>query len=445
METSPVLSYRRENSMAKTIQLREALRLVKDGAHIVSGMAASEGREFFMHLHEIDESIHVSVDNCLPLYPYEYMVNEKYKKQFNVNSWFFSGDLRKAFKHGNISFIPNHLHFAGLKRGQFKKPNIYVGNATPPDKHGFVSLSLSNVYEKYIIEKADLVILEINPNLPRTLGDLEVHESDVDYFIEVDYPAPVLPDVDPNEKDQKIGQLIADYIHNGDCIQLGIGGIPNAVALALMNKKDLGVHTEMLTTGFMKLFKNGAITGKQKNLHRGKMVAAFALGTQELYDFIDDNPAIMLLDGNYVNDPMVIGKNDNQVSINTTIEVDLTGQCCSESIGPMQFSGTGGQTDTATGAQRAKNGRSFIALYSTAMVRVPGSTEREETSKIVPTLKPGAAVSLSRNDVDYIVTEYGVANLRGTSIRQRVERLISIAHPKYRDELTSEAKKLGYI
>ncbi len=432
--------------MAKRITIEEALKLVKDGDHIVAGMAASEGRAFFMRLHEVHSHVnHVTIDNCLPLYPYEFMVNDDYKDVFTVNSWFFSGDLRKAFKNKNISFIPNQLHFAGRRRVEHIKPNFFVGNATPPDKHGYVSLSLSNVYEKSMIEKADCVILEINPNLPRTLGDLEIHENDIDYFVDVDYPAPVLPDSEPNEKDMKIGKNIAEYIHDGDTIQLGIGGIPNAVALALMDKKDLGVHTEMLTTGFMKLYKNGVITGKKKTLHKGKMVAAFALGSKELYEFIDDNPAVMLLDGNYVNDPMIIGLNDNQVSINTTIEVDLTGQCCSESIGTVQFSGTGGQTDTATGAQRAKNGRSFIALYSTAMIRVPGQTERVETSKIVPTLKPGAAVSLSRNDVDYVVTEYGVAHLRGTSIKERVERLIRIAHPKFRDELYQAAKEIGYI
>ena len=175
------------------------------------------------------------------------------------------------------------------------------------------------------------------------------------------------------------------------------------------------------------------------------MVAAFALGTKELYDFIDDNPGIMVLDGNYVNDPYIVGLNDNQVSINTTIEVDLTGQCCSESIGTRQFSGTGGQTDTAVGAQRAKNGRSFIALYSTAMVRNKETGIKEEKSKIVATLKPGAAVSLSRNDVDYIVTEYGAVRLRGTSIKERILLLISVAHPKFRDELLARAREIGYI
>jgi acyl-CoA hydrolase len=432
--------------MAKIITIQEALNLVKDNDYIVAGMAASEGREFFSNLHTIKDNInHVTVDNCLPLSSYPFMLDEDLVDKFTLNSWFFSGDLRKAFKHGNISFIPNHLHFAGVRRLEHKKPNIYVGNCTPPDKHGFVSLSLSNVYEKEMIEQADIVILEINPKFPRTLGDLEVHENDIDYFVKVDYDVPELPDLEPNEKDTLIGEHIANLINDGDCIQLGIGGIPNAVALALMDKKDLGVHTEMLTTGFMKLYQNGAVNNSKKTLHKGKMVAAFALGTKELYDFIDDNPSVMLLDGNYVNDPYVIGLNDNQVSINTSIEVDLTGQCCSESIGPVQFSGTGGQTDTATGALRSKNGRSFIALYSTAKVRNKQTGERVEISKIVPFLKEGAAVSLSRNDVDYIVTEYGAVRLRGTSIQERVELLISVAHPKFRDELRQKAKEIGYI
>lgn len=430
--------------MAKKITLDEALKRVKDGDHIVAGMAASEGRAFFEHLHEIASIGHVTIDNCLPLKDYSFMVDEAYISHFTVNSWFFSGDLRKAYKHGNISYIPNHLHLAGVKRLSQQTPDIYIGNATPPDKHGFVSLSLGNVYEKRMIRAAKTVILEINPNLPRTLGDVEIHVDDIDYLIDVDYPVPELPDLEPNEKDLKIGQHIADLIHDGDTIQLGIGGIPNAVAHALLDKKDLGVHTEMLTTGFMKLVQAGAVTNKKKSLHPGKMVAAFALGTRELYDFIDDNPSVMIMDGNYVNDPFVIAQNDHQVSINTTLQVDLAGQCASESIGPMQFSGTGGQSDTATGAQKAKGGRSFIALYSTAMVRGENG-KRVETSKIVPTLLPGAFVTLSRNDVDHVVTEYGVAYLRGTSLSERAERLIAIAHPKFRDELTLEAKKLGYI
>ena len=295
-----------------------------------------------------------------------------------------------------------------------------------------------------MIDNADLVILEVNPNAPRTFGDVQVHESEVDYFVKVDYPIPELPDAEPNEKDLAIGKLIAELINDGDCLQLGIGGIPNAVAASLTGKKDLGIHTEMLTTGMMKLFKAGAVTGAKKQIHTGKMAAAFAMGTRELYDFLDDNPGVAILDGAYVNDPYTIAQNDNQVSINTTLEVDITGQCCSESLGSRQFSGTGGQADTVIGAQNSKNGKSIMALYSTAMVKNKDGV-REEVSKIVCQLKQGAAVSLSRNDVDYLVTEYGMVALRGTSIAERARRIISIAHPKFRDALKKEALAIGII
>lgn len=432
------------NYQDKIISVEKALSLIKSHNVIVSGMMAAEGRLFLSKLHEIDAKVtDVTVTNCLPMLDAPFFTEEAYAKRFYVDSWFLSGALRKGMVHGNIRYIPNHLHLAALRRLEHQKPNIYIGASTPPDKHGFISLSLSNVYEKRMIEQADIVILEINEKMPRTLGDLEIHVNEVDYLIPVDYDVPVLPDGELTEKDKIIGNHIAEHIHDGDCLQLGIGGIPNAVALALVHKKDLGVHTEMLTTGFMKLYKAGAISNKKKQINKGKMVCCFALGTKELYDFIDNNPMVQILDGAYVNDPYVIGQNDNQVSINSTIEIDLSGQCCSESIGPRQFSGTGGQVDTATGAQISKNGRSFIALYSTAMVKNPKTGEKEEVSKIVPSLKPGAFVTLSRNDVDYVVTEYGCVHLSGTTVKERVELLISIAHPKFRDELYAEAIKIG--
>ncbi|MFA5470911.1 MAG: acetyl-CoA hydrolase/transferase C-terminal domain-containing protein [Acholeplasmataceae bacterium] len=430
----------------KKITILEAVSLVKDHDNVVLGMAGAEPKLFIQQLHQVAEKVKgVKVTNCLPIENGEFFINKDYKSSFSTDSWFYGASLRKAHKNGNISFIPNHLHLAGRKRFEHTKPNIFVGTATPPDKHGYLSLSLSNVYEQEAIELADIVILEVNPNFPRTFGDVEIHESKIDYIVEADYMPPTLPDVEPNEKDIKIGNFIADKIKNGSTLQLGIGGIPNAVAHALLHKKDLGIHTEMFTTGLMHLVKSGAANGSMKNTHKNKHVCCFALGTQELYDFIDDNPSIQVLNGHYVNDPAIIGLNDHQVSINTTIEIDLTGQCASESIGHRQFSGTGGQSDTAVGAQNSKGGMSFITLYSTANVKNPETGEREEISKIVPFLKPGAAVTLSRSDVDYVVTEYGCVSLRGTSIRERVELLISIAHPKFRDELRAEAIRLEYI
>lgn len=432
--------------MAKYVSINEALALVKDNDYIVTGLGSAEGREFMTNLHTIADRVKgVMVSNCLPMGAYEFITNPEYKHSFTTEGWFYTPVLRKAHKNGNISFIPNHLHLASKKRLFFREPDIYVGIASMPDKHGYVSLSISNTYEMAMIKKAKIVILECNPNAPRTFGDVQIHLDDVHYVVNVDYPIPEIADAVPNEKDLVIGKLIADMVNDGDCIQLGIGGIPNAVAASLYGKKNLGVHTEMLTTGMVQLAKAGVINGKCKQINQGKMVAAFAMGTKELYDFIDDNPAVEILDGAWVNDPYTIMQNDNQVSINTTLEVDITGQCCSESIGSTQFSGTGGQSDTAVGAQKSRNGRSIIALYSTAMVKDPVTGERVETSKIVCQLKAGAAVSLSRNDVDYLVTEYGCVSLRGTSIAERAERIISVAHPAFREQIRKEALAIGII
>lgn len=429
----------------KVITLEQALSMIKSDMNIVTGLGAAEAQLIMNHIHTIAKDVkNVTITNCLSMASGEFL-QEEYVDAFNIDGWFFSPPLRKAHKHGNVSFIPNHLHLAGWKRLAHVKPDLYVGSASMPDEHGFVSLSTSNTYEAMMIEAADVVILEINPNYPRTFGDVEIHVSEIDHFIEADYKVPSLPDVEPNEKDLKIGAYIAELINDGDTLQLGIGGIPNAVASALKGKKDLGIHTEMMTSGMVELIECGAVTGKKKTLHKGKHVATFALGNQKLYDFIDNNPSVMILNGKYVNDPAVIGQNDNMVSINTALEVDLTGQVCSESIGHIQFSGTGGQADTAIGAQNAKNGRSFIALYSTAMVKNPVTGEREEKSKIVPFLKPGAIVTLSRNDVDMVVTEYGIAHLRGTNVKERIERLIAIAHPDFRDDILREAHELGLI
>jgi acyl-CoA hydrolase len=431
---------------AKIVTIDKIYDLVKSEMEIVVGMAANEPQEFMKNLHTIADRVkHVTVTNCLPIVEADFFTNEKLRYSFFLDSWFFTKTLRKVSKNGNISFIPNHLHLAGSRRLDYKKPNIFITAATPPDKHGFMSLSTSNVYEKRMVEEADIVVFEINPKFPRTFGDMEVSIHDVDYLVEVDYEVPTLPNIEPNEKDMIIGKLIADKINDGDSLQLGIGGIPNAVAKSLMHKKDLGIHTEMFTSGMIDLIEAGVITGKKKTLHKGKHVCCFAMGSKELYEYIDNNPSVMILPGSYVNDPAVMGLNDNQVSINATIEVDLTGQCASESVGTKQISGTGGQADTAIGAQNSKNGRSFIALYSTAMIKNHQTGEVEEVSKIVPTLTPGAAVSLSRSDVDYVVTEYGIVRLRGTNVRERAKLLISIAHPKFRDELTKEAIKAGYL
>lgn len=428
----------------KYISVEQALSMVKSNDVIVTGLGAAEAGLFMGQLHTIADRVrNVTVTNCLPTHASE-LYSPEYVDSFQMDGWFFAPPMRKAHSNGNMAFIPNHLHLAAIKRLCYVKPNIYVGAASMPDKHGYISLSCSNTYEARMIEAADLVILEVNPHMPYTLGDVQIPVSDVDYLLRADYMPPVIPDAPSSEKDVTIGRLIADMVPDGACIQLGIGGIPNAVAAALESKNDLGVHTEMLTTGMMHLAKRGVITGKRKQINRGKMVATFAMGVAELYEFMDYNPSVAIMDGAWVNDPYTIAQNDNQISINTTLEVDLTGQCASESLGSRQFSGTGGQADTAIGAQMSKNGKSIIALYSTALVKGPDG-ERREVSKIVPQLMTGAAVSLSRNDVDRVVTEYGVAELRGTSLRDRVARLIAIAHPNFREALWDQAVEVGIL
>jgi acyl-CoA hydrolase len=293
------------------------------------------------------------------------------------------------------------------------------------------------VFERQLIDDADLVVLEINENLPWTLGDTQIHISEADYLVENHMPLVELPAIEPSEVEDAIGHYIADLIEDGSTIQLGIGGIPNAIAMSLFDKKDLGVHTEMFTDGMVDLFEAGVITGKYKTLWPNKLVGTFALGTQKLYDFIDNNIAVEFQQGKVTNDPYVIAKNYKMVSINTALQVDLLGQVCSQSLGSYHFSGTGGQLDTHRGAQMSEGGRGIIALRSTA--------KKGEISTIVPQLSRGAEVTVPSQDVDTIVTEHGVAELRGRNVKERAEALINIAHPDFRAELREEVERLGIV
>jgi acyl-CoA hydrolase len=283
------------------------------------------------------------------------------------------------------------------------------------------------------------VVLEVNPRLPRTLGDTQVHVSKVDFFVLNDQEVPTLPSPTPSSTDLAIGAYIADLVEDGSTIQLGIGGIPNAAALALKDKKELGVHTEMFVDSLMELYEMGVITNTRKALKRGKFVTTFAMGSRKLYDWLDDNVAVEFIRGNWVNNPAVVSQNSKMVSVNTCISVDLTGQVASESIGASQYSGTGGQSDTAQGAVAGFDGlgKSIIACASTA--------RGGKLSTIVPTLPEGSAVTLHRSHVDHVVTENGVARLRGRTVRERTRELIAIAHPDFRADLTAKAKSLGYL
>jgi acyl-CoA hydrolase len=300
-----------------------------------------------------------------------------------------------------------------------------------------MSLSLGLIVQKDLLEAADLKILEINENLPWVYGDTLVHVSEVDYLAENHVPLVELNSEPPTEVEQKIGGYIADLIEDGSTIQLGIGGIPNAITAFIMERKDLGVHTEMLVDGVVDLMEAGVVNNCKKTLHPGKSIGAFALGSSKLYNFLDNNKAIEMYRGRYTNDPYVIAKNNKMVSVNTAIQVDVLGQVCSQSIGTRQFSGTGGQLDTHRGAQMSPGGRGIVALRSTA--------KNGSISTIVPTLAPGAGVTIPSQDVDTIITEYGVAELRGRCVKDRMEALVRIAHPKFRDWIRDEAHRLGIV
>ena len=357
--------------------------------------------------------------------------------EINWESYFFSGVDRKAYKAGRATYTPNLFHQAPrifVEKGEI---DTAITAVSPMDRHGCFSLGVSVDYNLEVCRRARQVIVEVNPNMPRTHGAGFLHIDDIDMIVENEAPLPELPMPKYGPEEERIGQLIAEMIPNGATLQLGIGGIPSAVIRYLMDHKDLGIHTEMLSDGLMELILAGVATGRCKTIHPYKAVIAFAAGTRRLYDFMDDNPLIEAHPVQYVNNPAVIAKNNKQIAINAALEVDLTGQICAESVGVDQYSGTGGQLDFIRGAYDSPGGKAIIAFCSTA--------KGGELSRIVPTLRPGAVVTTPRTDVQYIVTEYGVAQLKGKSMRERAKLLIGLAHPKFRDELTAEARKMGLL
>jgi len=426
----------------KLISIPEAVSKIKSDDNVVVAMCASEPQGCMGQFHTVAERVeNVRVFSCLTLQPYDFYMKPEMKGHFELASWFHAPGSRAALKNntGTVTYVPNMLHRSATDFIFARKPNIFYGTCTPPDKHGYVSLSLGITYEKDILEAADLVILEVNPLLPRTFGDTHLHISEVDFFVEHEQIVPELPSPQPSETDLTIGRYIGELIEDGSTIQLGIGGIPNAAAFALRDKKDLGVHTEMIVDSMMELYQMGVITNRKKSFHKGKLVATFAMGSRKLYDWLDDNVAVEFMRGRWVNNPAVVSQNSKMVSINTCLMVDLTGQVASESLGPVQYSGTGGQSDTAEGAVEGIDGKgkSIIACYSTA--------KGGKVSTIVPVLPEGTAVTLHRSLVDNVVTEFGIARLRGKTVRERARELIAVAHPDFRAELSEKAKALGYL
>jgi len=426
----------------KLITAKEAAEKIKSGDDVIVAQCASEPQGCMAAFHLVKDRVeNVRVFSVLTLNPYDFYMKPEMKGHFELCSWFHAPGSRQAIAAGagTVTYVPNMLHRAALDRIQVRKPDIFFGTCTPPDSRGFVSLSLGVTYEKDIIDAADIVVLEVNENLPRTFGDTAMHVRDVDFFVEHTQTVPALPAPILGEKDTAIGGHIAELVDDESTLQLGIGSIPNAAALALKGKKNLGVHTEMMVDSMMELYEAGVVTNRKKGFCRDKFICTFAMGSRKLYDWLDDNPAVEFRRGAWVNDPAIIRQNTRMVSINTCLMVDFTGQVASESLGTNQYSGTGGQTDTAVGAKEAYDGlgKSVIACYSSAK----GGT----VSTIVPVLPAGTAVTLHRSNCDHIVTEHGIAYMRGRTVKERTLNLIAVAHPDFREQLRGEARKLGYI
>ena len=379
----------------------------------------------------------VKVQTLLDVYPFEFYADDSLKGKMTGYSWFSSGGARKAVNAGYADILPAYYRDVPRHIRVEYEYDAFCVSVSPMDSHGYFSLANNGSYAEAMMDKAKRIFVEVNDQQPRCLCGTQIHVSQVDAIVEFNHELPVLPPVVIDETSRTIGNLIAEQIPDGACIQLGIGAIPDATGMALKAKHDLGIHTEMFTDSMVELIECGAVNNSKKQIHRGKSVTTFAFGSKRIYDYIDDNPCIEILPVDYVNDPAVICKNDNMISINAALEVDFFGQVCAESVGTKHMSGSGGQIDYVRGACQSKGGKSFIAFTSTAK----GGT----ISKIKPILTPGAICTTSKNDVDYIVTEYGIAHLRGRSLGERTKQLIAIAHPDFRDELTFEAKKRGIL
>ena len=364
-------------------------------------------------------------------------VAPEYSDSFRHNALFIGPSVRKAVQTGRADFTPVFLsEIPDLFRSGILPVDVALISLSPPDEHGFCSFGVEVGTTKPAAEAARIIIAEINPQMPRTLGDSFIHLSRLTHIVESNYPLPEAPQGGSSELHLKVGENIAELIPDGATLQMGIGSIPDAVLKHLHTHKDLGIHTELFSDGVIDMVESGVISCAQKSFHPGKIVAGFLFGTKRLYDFVDNNPLIEMHPTDYVNDPFNIAQNDKMVAINSALQIDLTGQVCADSIGTRFYSGVGGQVDFIRGAARSKGGLPIVAFTST--------TKQNTISRIVPVLTEGAGVVTSRNDVHYVVTEYGVASLHGKTVRQRVDELINISHPNFRDELRRSAHECGY-
>jgi len=421
----------------------EAVKVIKSGDRVFLTGNVSVPQVVLKAL--VDYAPHlenVEICHALTVGPADY-VDPSLQGHLRVNTMFISANIRKAVQEGRADFTPVLLSEFTLlfKRGVLPLDAALI-HVSLPDEHGFCSLGVEVGLTKTPAEHAKVIIAEVNEQMPRTLGDAFIHVSRLNHIVPVNYPISELPQGERAESEvvSKIAGLIAELIPDGATMQMGIGAIPDAVLGFLREKKDLGVHSELFSDGVIDLVNEGVLTNARKSLHPGKIVAGFILGTRRLYEWADDNPLIEMHRTEYVNDPFVIAQNDRMVAMNSAIEVDLTGQVCADSIGPRLYSGVGGQLDFIYGASRSKEGVPIIALPSTTSLR-----DGTLVSRIAAMLKPGAGVVTSRNHVRFIVTEHGVADLYGKTVRQRAQALIRIAHPDFRKDLSKQAVDLHYL
>lgn len=428
----------KELYLNKRLAAEDAIRVVRNGDTIVVPTGPAEPPRLMTALSEQRRTFFdVKVAQILPLKKHEYLDPDTAEHIRHI-SYFFGPASRPGGQEGWNDYLPAYFSELPVHIARGLTPSDVVFTlASPMDEHGYFSLGLAADYTMAAIERARAVVIEANPNVPFSHGDCHVHISQVAAIVEGEEPIPEvgLPTIGPVQ--EAIGKYVADMIPDGATLQIGYGAIPDAVVMQLTDKRDLGVHTEMLGDGIMTLIEAGVVTNRRKNYHHGKTLATFALGSKRLYEFMHRNPGLEIHPSDFTNDPYLAGKNDGLIAINATMQVDLIGQCGSESLGFTPISGTGGQSDFVRAANRSKGGKAIIVLPSTA--------KDNTISRIVPTLSPGTHVSTSKNDVNYVVTEYGVAELRGKTAKQRAEALIGIAHPDFRAELRESARKMRLL
>ena len=422
----------------KRVSAADAMRQVRNGDSIIVPTGVGEPPSLLTALSDQRRDFRdVKVAQILAMRKYAY-IDPATTEHVRHVAFFYGGATRAGGHEGWIDFIPNYFSEipAQIERGQIPA-DVVFSMASPMDAHGWFALSLGADYTMAAVARARALVLEVNPNVPFAYGNCHVHLSQVAALVESSDPVLEvgLPKIGPVQ--EAIGKYVADLIDDGSTLQIGYGGIPDAVVMQLAHKHDLGVHTEMIGDGLLSLVECGAVTNRRKNYLPGKSVATFALGSSNLYRFMDRNPGLEIHPVDFTNDPALAGRNDNLVAINATLQIDLLGQCGSESLGHAPYSGTGGQSDFVRAANRSRGGKAFIVLPSTA--------KGDSISRIVLSLSPGTHVSTSKNDINYVVTEYGVAQLRGKSARQRAQQLIGIAHPNFRDELSEQAGRMKLV